>query len=439
MKLSLSVLALLALRSVSSISATLITASPSKTAVLAGRQFSSASLASCSTVSGLASPQPSGAVCGELANSDGTGYLISYVAGSPYVASLAALSGFAKPQPANTTCGVLAFSNGSGTIIDYTNGVYTENAATCGQICLATTGCTNVYFEAGAYCNLHSGPPTNLASSSSPYTFYDLSCFTCQDVIYSSSSSSTSTQTSILSTAQSSTVSSTSSVTTSVTSSITPISSESSTTPTTTASWTWTSVQTNPALYNMALTTTYTQSPQCTTGAITEMAAWGPYLWDNSVNPLPTSTMTTCYPPQFYSSVIGILNNVTLPAFSALVCPYEWDTIPYNASYIACCPNGFGLIAPNYASNSARPFSGALCTSNIGFGQVYDVSSYNSTAYWTVIPVTATAGTVVFADAFDGITAPATTSTLLITSSSTKSSSFTKSSASTTATTSIKA
>ena len=198
-------------------------------------------------------------------------------------------------------------------------------------------------FEAGAYCNLHAGLPTLLLSSASPYTYFDLGCFTCQTVIYTSSSSlvsaTISTSSSSTSFIQSSVATTTSTLTSASSSMAAQTSSTSvSTTPTATSLWTWTSVQTNAALYNMALTTTFTQSPQCTAGAITEMAAWGPYLWDNSVNPLPTSTVTTCYPPQFYSSVIGTLNNVNLPAFSALVCPYDWETIPYNASYIACCP-----------------------------------------------------------------------------------------------------
>ena len=63
---------------------------------------------------------------------------------------------------------------------------------------------------------------------------------------------------------------------------------------------------------------------------------------------------------------------------------------------------GFGLIAPNYLSNSARPFSDALFTSNIGLGQVYDISSHNFTVYWTVVPATSTAGTVVFANSSSG-------------------------------------
>jgi len=71
----------------------------------------------------------------------------------------------------------------------------------------------------------------------------------------------------------------------------------------------------------------------------------------------------------------------------------------------------FNLQAPNYKANPARPFSDAICTSQVGVGGVYFVSSYKSTAYWTEQKVTATTGTLVYADAFDGFTAPAAAST----------------------------
>ncbi|KAI9729525.1 MAG: hypothetical protein M1818_008498 [Claussenomyces sp. TS43310] len=111
---------------------------------------------------------------------------------------------------------------------------------------------------------------------------------------------------------------------------------------------------------------------------------------------------------------MGALSSVALPAFSALVCPYNWGTINYNETYIVCCPNKFGVNAPNYADNTDRPFSGAACTSSLGPDELYDITSYDSTAYWTVVPTSAPdGGTVVRVNAFDGIaaTAAATTTT----------------------------
>jgi hypothetical protein len=53
-----------------------------------------------------------------------------------------------------------------------------------------------------------------------------------------------------------------------------------------------------------------------------------------------------------------------------------------------------------------------MCTSIIGADELYDITSYDATAYLTVVPATApAAGTVVFADAFDGIMATAAATT----------------------------
>lgn len=92
----------------------------------------------------LASPAPSGSTCNVKGNSvaaAGTGTLVVYNAGSPYVASLEA----------------------------------------CGTICFETDSCTNVYFISGKQCNLHYGrtvyTPNN--SGNNAYSIYDTSCFTC--------------------------------------------------------------------------------------------------------------------------------------------------------------------------------------------------------------------------------------------------------------------
>ncbi|KAK8044971.1 hypothetical protein PG993_004995 [Apiospora rasikravindrae] len=104
-----------------------------------------------------------------------------------------------------------------------------------------------------------------------------------------------------------------------------PVSSTQAPSMTTTVAPAWTSIETNPALYNMALTTTFTQPPQCSGEVITQMAWRGSRLWENAINPLATSTVTTCYPSQFYSSVMGTVNSIALPAFEKLVCPPQLE------------------------------------------------------------------------------------------------------------------
>lgn len=96
----------------------------------------------------------------------------------------------------------------------------------------------------------------------------------------------------------------------------------------------WTSVQTDPKSYNMALTTVFTPPPECT-GSFTQV---GSNYWQNVVIPAPQKTLTSCYPSQFYSSVVAAANNVALPAFNPLVCPSGWSSIPYNSTYVGCCP-----------------------------------------------------------------------------------------------------
>jgi hypothetical protein len=83
-----------------------------------------------------------------------------------------------------------------------------------------------------------------------------------------------------------------------------------------------------------------------------------------------------------------------------------------SSEHLLIILSGFGVAAPNYDSNPIRPFSGALCTSWIGPGELYDITSYDASKYLSIVPATAAAtGTVVFADAFDGIMATAAAAT----------------------------
>jgi hypothetical protein len=100
------------------------------------------------------------------------------------------------------------------------------------------------------------------------------------------------------------------------------------------AAWTWTFVQTDPKSYTMALTTTFTPPPECT-GSFTQI---GTEYWQNAILPAPHTTLTSCYPSEFFSSVVGAANSVSLPPFDPLVCPAGWSSIPWNSTYFACCP-----------------------------------------------------------------------------------------------------
>lgn len=68
---------------------------------------------------------------------------------------------------------------------------------------------------------------------------------------------------------------------------------------------------------------------------MTEIAAWSTELWQNIVNPVPTMTLSSCYPSQFYYSAVA---TSVLPPYKQLVCPQDWETYNVTDTYIVCCP-----------------------------------------------------------------------------------------------------
>ncbi|KAI1164866.1 hypothetical protein F5B18DRAFT_228642 [Nemania serpens] len=87
--------------------------------------------------------------------------------------------GLAVPQPSSAVCNVVAYSNGGTTIASYSSGEAIKSLKACSAECLATSGCTNLYYEAGEQCNLHSGVETHNPNPSAPFVFYEASCFEC--------------------------------------------------------------------------------------------------------------------------------------------------------------------------------------------------------------------------------------------------------------------
>ncbi|PYH84410.1 hypothetical protein BO82DRAFT_381565 [Aspergillus uvarum CBS 121591] len=175
-----------------------------------------------------------------------------------------------------------------------------------------------------------------------------------------------------------------------------PTSLSSTTTATATATATTTTLN-NP----LDLTTIFTQPADCATG-ITEIAAWSTELWQNIINPVPTLTLSSCYPSQFYYSAIA---TTILPPYAQLVCPLNWEVYNLTETYLVCCPSGYGVYLPNY-HKTTRPGLGAVCTSNVWPSVLMDITRYDAAGKVTVIPTSAGEDvTVVFATAFDGTVA----------------------------------
>jgi len=241
--------------------------------------------------------------------------------------SCAISSGLAVPQPSGASCGLAsATMKASATqlIKTYTDVDSTASYIACSQTCLETSGCTQIFFAAGSTCSLYSGPRLYVKGTSN-LTYYDLACFECVPTPLSTTSSSAT---------KASTPTLAKIPTTTTTTKTTRAAAPSSVTPPTTPAVIWTSVQTNPESYNMALTTVFTPPPECT-GSFTQI---GTQYWQDAILPAPHTTVTSCYPSQLFSSAVGAANSVSLPPFNPLVCPAGWSSIPYNSTYIACCP-----------------------------------------------------------------------------------------------------
>ncbi|KAI0191652.1 hypothetical protein F4808DRAFT_476065 [Astrocystis sublimbata] len=87
--------------------------------------------------------------------------------------------GLAVPKPSGAVCNVVAYSTDKTTIASYSSGEAVKSIKGCSAKCLATSGCTNLYYEAGKHCNLHSGVDGHNPNPAAPFVFYEASCFEC--------------------------------------------------------------------------------------------------------------------------------------------------------------------------------------------------------------------------------------------------------------------
>ncbi|RDW67019.1 hypothetical protein BP5796_09768 [Coleophoma crateriformis] len=158
----------------------------------------------------------------------------------------------------------------------------------------------------------------------------------------------------------------------------------------------------------MVITTVFTQPSDCTSSDLITQVAPDSELWQNIIHPVPTATFTSCYPSQFYSSLIASASGTLLPPFRALVCPNDWETYNLNTTYIICCPAKYGLYLPKN-HNVERPGLGAVCTLDFWPDVLMDITKYDKTALVTTDYTSAGQdGTVVLAYAFDGTAATST-------------------------------
>ncbi|OAQ96687.1 hypothetical protein LLEC1_02203 [Akanthomyces lecanii] len=189
-----------------------------------------------------------------------------------------------------------------------------------------------------------------------------------------------------------------------------------------------------------ALTTVFTEPTACNDG-ITALPGSSQGLWHNIVHPVPSLTLTSCYPDIFISSAVA---TKYMPPFEQLVCPNMWEAYKYNSTYVICCPKYiplplsswcplsnhtslYGLYAPEWKTNKQRPGVGAVCTSRVQAGLYVDTWSYDSAGHSTLVGTTLGSDQplLIVATAFDGTIAtavetPTSSTTALPTSSTSK-------------------
>ncbi|KAI0470111.1 hypothetical protein GGR56DRAFT_661099 [Xylariaceae sp. FL0804] len=157
------------------------------------------------------------------------------------------------------------------------------------------------------------------------------------------------------------------------------------------------------------LTTTYIPPDTCNQGLLTILSSPGYQIWLNEPIPVPSSTFSSCYPPeflQFYrtyhidATTVGSL----VPMMSPLVCPLGWTYVMQSSDYRACCPTNYDLHAPDTTLDSNRPAYGGTCFSQWSLGQSSMVTGYGPSSYTGIVLASAsTTPYQAFAHVIDGI------------------------------------
>ncbi|KAL2063181.1 hypothetical protein VTL71DRAFT_6253 [Oculimacula yallundae] len=131
-----------------------------------------------------------------------------------------------------------------------------------------------------------------------------------------------------------------------------------------------------------AITTTFTAPPRCaeSNAGLTMLKNDGFRIWLNHPLPVPGTTITSCYAPEFASSFLLERGGVSQAAMSPVVCPVGYTTQgPFTSNYIACCPSGWDGFAAAANAPKDRPAFGGTCFSNI-FGSTIRVTSYDDSS-----------------------------------------------------------
>ncbi|RYC59567.1 hypothetical protein CHU98_g6658 [Xylaria longipes] len=95
--------------------------------------------------------------------------------------------------------------------------------------------------------------------------------------------------------------------------------------------------------YAIPLTTTFMPPESCNEQQLTMLSSPAYFIWLNEPVPVPGTTVSDCYPPEFMSYYSTYQVNPTtvgssVPMMSPLVCPFGWKALSIVGNYQACCP-----------------------------------------------------------------------------------------------------
>ncbi|KAI1744446.1 hypothetical protein F4680DRAFT_404779 [Xylaria scruposa] len=177
--------------------------------------------------------------------------------------------------------------------------------------------------------------------------------------------------------------------------------------------------------YAVPLTTTFIPPESCNEEHLTMLSSPGYFVWLNEPVPVPETTMSACYPPEFLSYYTPYhVNSITVgsmvPLMSPLVHPFGWKVVASSGDYQGLCPSGYMFTPPETPIDSKRPAYGGTCysdwpLSSSAFVEVYGSDSLSGTMLLTA----STTPYAAYAHVIDGIVV----STLSPTSSRSSSSS----------------
>ncbi|TGJ87868.1 hypothetical protein E0Z10_g896 [Xylaria hypoxylon] len=170
--------------------------------------------------------------------------------------------------------------------------------------------------------------------------------------------------------------------------------------------------------YAVPLTTTFIPPESCNQAQLTMLSSPGYYIWLNEPVPVPGTTISDCYPPEFLEYYTTYHVNPTdvgslVPLMSPLVCPFGWQVVANTGDYQACCPVGYDFTEPKTAIDPNRPAYGGTCYSEWPLSSSTYIEKYGSASLSGSILITASTSKFAnYAHVIDGIAVSTSTTTL---------------------------